>query len=211
MHPIIIALIVIGILLAAWYLWRTAHRIDKLHRKVVAAKISLEQQLQRRAAVSLDLAMSQLLDPASAMMLASEAYTAIDSADPIPYPNNPEPTYLEPHYTMALTPVSKHREIAESELSECLRQIFPDAQAVTEIRRHPAGDQLMHRLAAAWYRAELTRRFYNQAVTDARAARRHWYVKIFGLAGYAQLPETCNLDDALPPPIAAAAVTPPKP
>jgi len=201
------ALVIILItILAAWFLWRTAHRIDKLHRKVVAAKIALDQQLQRRAEASIDLAMSQILDPASAMMLANEAYTVLDELTPL----------AETDYPMSLAPISKHREIAESELTECLRQIFPDEQAIAEVRSFPTvtsssqsiGYDLLYRVTSAWYRAELARRFYNQAVADARAARRHWYVRAFRLAGHARLPETCELDDALPPELARTAVTP---
>jgi len=208
MNSTVVALIVAILLFFAWYLWRTAHRIDKLHRKVVAAKIALEQQFQRRATACIDLAMSQLLDPASAMMLANEAYAVIDGQDSVDVSGVSGVLSISGNATgneMALTPVSKQREIAESELSETLRQIFPDDQSIADVQAQPIGNELFQRVAAAWYRAELTRRFYNQAVTDARNARRHWYVRVFGLAGYAQLPETCELDDAVPPAIAAAA------
>ncbi|MDR2703830.1 MAG: hypothetical protein LBB58_05765 [Cellulomonadaceae bacterium] len=185
------ALMVLG-----WILWKTATRIDKLHRKVVAAKISLDQQLQRRAGAAIDLAVSGLLDPASALLIANEAYAIADSLDPIG----------EPEFAMELKGLSMARELGESELSSCLRQVFPDETAITDIRANPIGDELMYRLVSTWYRCELVRRFHNQAVADARALRRHWWVRVFHLAGHAELPETCELDDAMSPALAAAAV-----
>jgi len=199
MNSFWVTLIIIIVVLLAWFLWRTATRIDKLHRKVVASRISLDQQLQRRAGASIDMAVSGLLDPASAMMIANEAYNIIDDLGPI----------SEPEDAMNLNGLGATRELEESELSACLRQIFPDNEAIAAIRSDPIGDELVYRITAAWYRAGLVRRFHNQAVADARAARRHWWVRWFHLAGYAKVPETCELDDALTPELAAAAVTPP--
>jgi len=194
-----ILVVLLVLLLFGWFLWSAATRIDKLHRKVVASRISLDKQLQRRAGASIDIAVSNLLDPASAMMLANEAYDVIDDQDQIE----------EPEHAFDLKGFTNQRELEESELSQCLRQVFPDEDAICEIRANPIGDQLVYRIASSWYRAGLVRRFHNQAVANVRAARRQWYVRFFHLAGHAALPETCEMDDAMSPALAAAAATPP--
>ena len=48
-------------------------------------------------------------------------------------------------------------------------------------------------------RVQLARRFHNDAVTDVRRVRRKTVVRLFRLAGHADLPATVEFDDELPP------------
>ena len=73
------------------------------------------------------------------------------------------------------------------------------------------GDELLGTLSAAWYRAQLARRFHNEAVAQAERVRRKWWVRLFHLAGHAPMPATVELDDAAPDALvrpAASATTP---
>jgi len=202
MHWSEIAFVIVFVIaVIALILWRTAARIDKLHRKVVASRTTLDNQLLRRAGASVELAALQLLDPTSAVMLAQSGYQIIDNS------NAP----LELAAAMKIAAIDHTRERDESELSANLRQIFPDQSAVDIVQNDSIGNQVLTNLAAAWYRATLARRFYNQAVADARASRRHWWVRAFRLAGHAALPETMELDDAITPELLTLATARPAP
>ncbi|MFE6970356.1 hypothetical protein [Isoptericola sp. NPDC057653] len=184
-----LALVVVVVAaVVVWLAWISASRLDRLHRKVVASRIALQAQLARRAGAAVDLASSGLLDPAGAVLVADAAFAAVE--DPAP----PVPAGAE----LALDGLAPGRERAESELSSTLRSALGDDESLGELRSTAAGDELVGQLAAAWYRAQLARRFHNEAVAQARRARRTWYVRLLRLSGHAALPRTVELDDQMP-------------
>ncbi|MEU8223275.1 hypothetical protein [Kribbella sp. NPDC048915] len=71
-------LLVVGVVLLALgaYASWTAGRLDRLHRRVELARASLETELARRSALVAELAGSDVLDPASALLLLDAAHRA---------------------------------------------------------------------------------------------------------------------------------------
>jgi hypothetical protein len=67
----VVALVAIGL-----YLSWTAGRLDRLHHRVELARASLETELARRSALVAELAGSDILDPASALLLLDAAHRA---------------------------------------------------------------------------------------------------------------------------------------
>lgn len=183
---VLVVLVVAG--LVVWLAWISASRLDRLHRKVVASRIALQAQLGRRAGAAIDLASSGLLDPAGAVLVADAAFAVVDEVDPP----------AEPGAELALLGLGPERERAESELSATLRSALGDDEALAELRGTHDGAELVGQLGAAWYRAQLARRFHNEAVAQARRARRTWYVRLLRLSGHAALPRTVELDDQMP-------------
>ncbi len=55
-------LVVVFVLLAS-YVTATSNRLDRLHARIDATRAALDAQLLRRAAVTLEIAASGLLDP----------------------------------------------------------------------------------------------------------------------------------------------------
>ncbi|GAA1736886.1 membrane protein [Isoptericola hypogeus] len=170
-----------------WLAWLSASRLDRLHRKVVASRIALQAQLARRAGTALDLAASGLLDPAGAVLVADTAFAVVEDEAP-----------PAPGAELALEGLGATRERAESELSAVLRSALGDDDFVHSLRGTADGDELVGALAAAWYRAQLARRFHNEAVAQAQRARRTWYVRLLHLTGRAGVPHTVELDDQMP-------------
>jgi hypothetical protein len=167
-----------GIALAAmisWYLSYGAARLDRLHSRVEGALSALDAQLVRRAEATLELANSGLLDPASALLLAGAASDSLE-AD------------AEPHTS---------REAIESDLTQALEAAL-GAEALRQLREDAVGAPILQRVAAANQRVQLARRFHNDAATDVRRVRRKRGVRLFRLAGHAELPQTFEIDDALP-------------
>ena len=76
------ALVFVGIFLIVviWYLTFLATRLDRLHHRVETSWANLDGLLQRRAAVALEIARSEIADPASAMLLTAAAYQAREAS-----------------------------------------------------------------------------------------------------------------------------------
>ena len=69
-------LIVLFVIFAIWYLSYSATRLDRLHHRVETSWANLDGLLQRRAAVALEIAKSELADPASSLLLTAAAHQA---------------------------------------------------------------------------------------------------------------------------------------
>lgn len=66
-------------ILFLWYLSFTATRLDRLHQRVETSWAALDSLLQKRAAIALEIAHSDLVDPSSALILDEAAHTARES------------------------------------------------------------------------------------------------------------------------------------
>jgi len=182
----VVALLVVAVLLVlaavVWALTATAARLDRLHHRVETSRASLDARLLRRASAAEQLALSGLLDPASALLLASAAGEALGAEG------------------------EAERSGAESDLTRALRAALPPA-TVAALRRGPTGTRLLDDLDAACQRAVLARRFANDAVAQTVRVRRTRVVRWGRLAGHAALPRSFDADDE-PPALAAEHVLP---
>lgn len=159
-------------LVGVYVSWR-ATRLDRLHVRVETARAALDAALMRRTAVALELAASRLLDPATSLVLATAAHEA-RTAD------------------------AERREFAESDLSRALRAVVeqPDFRPSLEAR----GDStdVIGELESAALKVSYARRFYNDAVSATRIARRKLLIRALPLAGKAPVPEFFEIDDVPP-------------
>lgn len=174
-------LVVLGALaIAALYLRGLAGRLDRLHVRVDAACDALDAQLVRRTAAALELAHAGLLDPATSVLLAEEAYGA-QTAEP------------------------SARARSESELTGALHASMPDAQTVGLIASSTRGAELLESLRASCAQVVLARRFYNEAVRATQGLRDRRLVRWLRLAGTAPYPRVFDMDDLPPPALGALA------
>ncbi|MBV9025724.1 MAG: hypothetical protein JO362_18460 [Streptomycetaceae bacterium] len=173
-----IAVAGVAVVLLGLYLSWTAGRLDRLHARIDAARAALDAQLLRRASVAQELATAGVLDPAASILLYQTAHAARQAEN-------------------------EHREVAESELSQALRAVFAEADAVQAVRDAPGGPEAASELTAAVRRTPMARRFHNDAVRAARAVRRHRVVRWFRLAGHAPFPLAFEMDDEPPPALLA--------
>ncbi|GAA1565825.1 MULTISPECIES: hypothetical protein [Kribbella] len=72
---VLLAVGAVLLLFGAYTSW-TAGRLDRLHQRVELARAALETELARRAALVAELAGSEILDPASALLLVDAAHRA---------------------------------------------------------------------------------------------------------------------------------------
>jgi len=198
-------LLAIGfVVLVAWYLTFSATRLDRLHARVEGARSALDAQLVRRASVTLQLAASGRLDPATSLLLADAAHeareadtdgAAVDGAA------------LDGAAVDGTAVDAVTREQAESDLTGALRAAFADPGLVEDLRADPLGRELLAELASAGLRVQLARRFHNDVVRSARVVRRKRVVRYLRLAGHAPWPQTVEISDTPPETLAAGAVT----
>jgi hypothetical protein len=66
--------------LGTWYLSYSATRLDRLHHRVETSWANLDGLLQRRAAIAIEIARSEISDPASAMLLTFAAHQAREAS-----------------------------------------------------------------------------------------------------------------------------------
>jgi hypothetical protein len=65
---LVVTLALVLALVAMWLVW-TAGRLDRLHLRLETARASLDTQLARRAGLAAELASTEAVDPASALLL----------------------------------------------------------------------------------------------------------------------------------------------
>ncbi len=199
-------LLVVVVLLGAWFAWLVASRLDRLHRKVAGTRAVLDNQLVRRASVSAELSWSGLLDPVSSVLLGEAAWQALVAGGGQPGALLEIPADLAG--SLGATSVAADevdRDQAESELSRTLCAALADPADVAEIEQDVVGAELLAALASSWYRIQLSRRFHNEAVAQAQRVRRKLFVRLFRMAGHAQMPQTVEIDDAWPEALPASA------
>ncbi|MFC4556485.1 hypothetical protein [Georgenia faecalis] len=185
----LLAAVVVG-----WILWIQASRVDRLHRKVLRSRATLEAQLAQRASAALELATSGALDPVESILVADVARRAASSAPAGVVHDGLEGTPDDD----APTVPDVDRALVESELSRTLRAVLAGHEDITDLADHPAAGDALGRLEHAWYRLEIARRFHNAHVAEVRRMRSRPLVRTLRLAGHAPMPAAFDMDDVPP-------------
>jgi hypothetical protein len=169
------------IVILTGYVTATSNRLDRLHARLDATRAALDAQLLRRAAITLEIAASGLLDPATSVLLACAG-----------------------HEARAATGEEAEREVVESRLTVALRAAFAEPDEAQTLAAEPTGVGLLAELEAATTKVLLARRFSNDAVTATLAIRRHRLVRWLRLAGRVPAPTFFEMDDERPAYLAVA-------
>jgi hypothetical protein len=152
---------VLLVLVILWYLTFTATRLDRLHHRVETSWANLDVLLQKRAAVALEIAHSDIADPASSMLLTAAAYQARDAN-------------------------IQNRSQAESGLSGALGLLLEDSQHLATA----ADSALLTELSGLTDKIRVAIALHTDAVARTQLVRRKFMVRLFRLAGTAPLPIT---------------------
>lgn len=168
-----------------------ARSLDQIHKNVTKSRIALERALAERATAALEVARAGVLDVASAVVVngvAGEALAA--SREPI-VDDGWEAITIADDAGRAL-PASAPEErpdrlLLESELSRVLRHSVDQLDSDTRLAA----------LNQARVAVQMTRRFHNIHVSQARRVRKSTLVRLLRLGGNAPEPQTVNLDDRL--------------
>jgi len=143
----------------AWYLSYSATRLDRLHHRVETSWANLDSLLQRRAAIALEIARTEVSDPAAAMLLTSAAHQAREAS-------------------------VRERSLAESGLTGALRMLLENGDSnVGENEK-----ALIFELQELSEKIKMAIAIHVDAVTRTQLVRRKPLIRIFRLAGRAPLP-----------------------
>lgn len=153
------------LLIILWYLSFTATRLDRLHHRVETSWANLDVLLQKRASVALEIAHSDIADPASSMLLTAAAYQARDAN-------------------------IQNRSQAESGLSGALGLLLEDAEHLTTA----ADSALLTELSGLTDKVRVGIAMHTDAVARTHMVRNKLIVRLFRLAGTAPLPITYEFE-----------------
>lgn len=149
----------------AWYLSFLAGRLDRLHHRVETSWANLDSLLQRRAAIAIEIARSEISDPASSLLLTFAAHQAREAS-------------------------IKDRSQAETGLSGALGILLETSTAVQNL----AEQDLLRELKDLNEKIKVAISLHVESVTRTQLIRSKWIIRTFRLAGRAPLPVTYEFE-----------------
>jgi hypothetical protein len=158
-------LIFLVVAIFAWYLSFLASRLDRLHHRVETSWANLDSLLQRRAAIAIEIARSEISDPASSLLLTFAAHQAREAS-------------------------VKDRSQAETGLSGALGILLETSTAVQNL----AEQDLLRELSELNEKIKVAIALHVESVNRTQLIRSKWIIRTFRLAGRAPLPVTYEFE-----------------
>ena len=149
----------------AWYLSYSATRLDRLHNRVETSWANLDGLLQRRAAIAIEIARSEISDPASSLLLTFAAHQAREAS-------------------------VKDRSQAETGLTGALGILL---ESSTDFSGANEQD-LIRELKDLTDKIRMAVSIHVDAVNRTQMVRKKWLIRVFRLAGHAPEPVTYEFE-----------------
>jgi len=159
----VIALFLIAFI--AWYLSYSATRLDRLHHRVETSWANLDGLLQRRAAIAIEIARSDISDPASSLLLTFAAHQAREAS-------------------------VRDRSQAETGLTGALGILIESSTSISG----PIEQDLIRELKELTEKIKMAVSMHVDAVTRTQMVRKKWFMRFFRLAGNAPEPVTYEFE-----------------
>ena len=153
------------LIFVAWYLSYSATRLDRLHHRVETSWANLDGLLQRRAAIAIEIARSDISDPASSLLLTFAAHQAREAS-------------------------VRDRSQAETGLTGALG-ILLESGADTSGANEQA---LLLELKELTEKIKMAVAIHVDAVNRTQMVRKKWFIRAFRLAGHAPEPVTYEFE-----------------
>jgi len=154
-----------AIALFAWYLSYSATRLDRLHHRVETSWANLDGLLQRRAAIAIEIARSEISDPASSLLLTFAAHQAREAS-------------------------VRDRSQAETGLTGALGILIESSTSISG----PIEQDLIRELKELTEKIRMAISMHVDAVTRTQMVRKRWFMRFFRLAGNAPEPVTYEFE-----------------
>ena len=151
--------------LVAWYLSYSATRLDRLHHRVETSWANLDGLLQRRAAIAIEIARSEISDPASSMLLTFAAHQAREAS-------------------------VRDRSQAETGLSGALGILLENSNDISGV----IEQDLVREMRELTEKIKMAVAIHVDAVTRTQLVRKKLINRIFRLAGTAPEPVTYEFE-----------------
>ena len=154
-----------AIALFGWYLSYSATRLDRLHHRVETSWANLDGLLQRRAAIAIEIARSEISDPASSLLLTFAAHQAREAS-------------------------VRDRSQAETGLTGALGILIESSTSISG----PIEQDLIRELKELTEKIKMAISMHVDAVTRTQMVRKRWFMRLFRLAGNAPEPVTYEFE-----------------
>ena len=154
-----------AIALFAWYLSYSATRLDRLHHRVETSWANLDGLLQRRAAIAIEIARSEISDPATSLLLTFAAHQAREAS-------------------------VRDRSQAETGLTGALGILIESSTSISG----PIEQDLIRELKELTEKIKMAISMHVDAVTRTQMVRKRWFMRFFRLAGSAPEPVTYEFE-----------------
>jgi hypothetical protein len=155
----------LGLAFFAWYLSYSATRLDRLHNRVETSWANLDGLLQRRAAIAIEIARSEISDPASSLLLTFAAHQAREAS-------------------------VRDRSQAETGLTGALGILLETSTSISgEIEK-----DLIRELIELTEKIKMAIAMHVDAVNRTQMVRKKWFIRLFRLAGHAPEPVTYEFE-----------------
>ena len=149
----------------AWYLSYSATRLDRLHHRVETSWANLDGLLQRRAAIAIEIARSDISDPAASLLLTFAAHQAREAS-------------------------VRDRSQAETGLTGALGILIESSTSISG----PIEQDLIRELKDLTEKIKMAVSMHVDAVTRTQMVRKKWFMRFFRLAGNAPEPVTYEFE-----------------
>ena len=149
----------------AWYLSYSATRLDRLHHRVETSWANLDGLLQRRAAIAIEIARSDISDPASSLLLTFAAHQAREAS-------------------------VRDRSQAETGLTGALGILIESSTSISG----QIEQDLIRELKELTEKIKMAVAMHVDAVTRTQMVRKKWFMRFFRLAGGAPEPVTYEFE-----------------
>jgi len=156
---------VLLIAVIAWYLSFSATRLDRLHHRVETSWANLDGLLQRRAAIAIEIARSEISDPASSLLLTFAAHQAREAS-------------------------IRDRSQAETGLTGALGILIETSTSVDGA----IEQDLLRELKELTEKIKMAIAIHVDAVSRTQLVRKKWFIRLFRLAGTAPEPVTYEFE-----------------
>lgn len=157
MNRYLLAVLLVAVI--AWYLSFSATRLDRLHHRVETSWANLDGLLQRRAAIAIEIARSDISDPASSLLLTFAAHQARDAS-------------------------VRDRSQAETGLTGALGILLESNTADSG----PIEQDLIRELKELTEKIKMAVAMHVEAVNRTQLVRKKCFMRLFRLAGTAPEP-----------------------
>jgi len=163
MSKYLFAVLLIAVI--AWYLSFSATRLDRLHHRVETSWANLDGLLQRRAAIAIEIARSEISDPASSLLLTFAAHQAREAS-------------------------IRDRSQAETGLTGALGILIETSTSVDGA----IEQDLLRELKELTEKIKMAIAIHVDAVSRTQLVRKKWFIRLFRLAGTAPEPVTYEFE-----------------
>ena len=163
MSKYLFAVLLIAVM--AWYVSFSATRLDRLHHRVETSWANLDGLLQRRAAIAIEIARSEISDPASSLLLTFAAHQAREAS-------------------------IRDRSQAETGLTGALGILIETSTSIDGA----IEQDLLRELKELTEKIKMAIAIHVDAVTRTQLVRKKWFIRLFRLAGTAPEPVTYEFE-----------------